>query len=72
MSRVEFERWAEYYRAHPFDDLHRFHRPAALIAGRNGADVQSALDYLHPPRLPDGLDAAALATMRALGVIGPE
>lgn len=72
MSAVEFERWAEFYRANPFDDAHRYHRPAALIAARLGLDLQSSMDFLHPPQLPDGIDAAGLSVMRALGIKPPE
>jgi hypothetical protein len=50
MSRVEFLAWTEFYKAHPFDDRHRFHRPAALIAGSSGDDVEKCLDWLQPRR----------------------
>jgi len=72
MSAAEFECWAEFYRAHPFDDAHRYHRPAALLAARTGMRLEAAMDFLHPPQLPDGIDAAGLATMRALGIKPPE
>lgn len=72
MSQVEFDRWIEFYRFHPFDDMHRYHRPAALLAARNGVDIQKALDYLHPPRMPDGIDHVGMSVMRALGVKPPE
>lgn len=72
MSNAEFERWAAYYRAHPFDDMHRYHRPAALLAAQKGVDVQTALDFLHPPQLPEGIDAVGLSVMRAFGVKPPE
>ncbi|MCX5592795.1 hypothetical protein [Alcaligenes endophyticus] len=32
MTVRELESWRRFYRVRPFDDLHRFHRPAALIA----------------------------------------
>lgn len=50
MSRVEFLAWAKFYKANPFDDQHRFHRPAALIVGSNGGDVEKSLDWLRPQR----------------------
>jgi hypothetical protein len=50
MTQAEFMRWAEFYRAQPFDDFHRFHRPAALVAGSfGGGDMQARLDWLQPP-----------------------
>lgn len=72
MSAAEFDRWRQYYLAHPFDDAHRYHRPAALVAAGAGIDIQKSMDYLCPPRLPDGMSADDLATMRALGVALPE
>lgn len=71
MSAAEFAGWIDYYRGRPFDDLHRYHRPAALLAASRGYPVQSALDFLAPPELPEGIDAAGLATMRALGIEPP-
>lgn len=33
----------------PFDDLHRFHRPAALIvSSMNGAEIEPLIEWLHP------------------------
>lgn len=62
----EFEAWMEFYRLYPFDDYHRFHRPAALIASRFGnGDIVPYLDFLQPDR--SGLTDADMATMRALG-----
>lgn len=49
MSQAEFERWFDFYQIHPFDDLHRFHRPAALISkSMNGADIDNLIEWLHP------------------------
>lgn len=77
MTRPEFIAWAEFYEAHPFDDLHRYHRPAALIAstvGTTGRKFDAALDMLAPD-LPAALEpvegfaysAADLQTFRAFG-----
>lgn len=69
MSQREFRRWVEFYRNHPFDDLHRFHRPAALVSvSIAGGDVSERLEWLAPEPVPEGLDEADLRTMRALGV----
>lgn len=40
MSQAEFERWQLFYTEQPFDDLHRYHRPAALLAKASGGREQ--------------------------------
>jgi hypothetical protein len=73
MSLREFDAWTAFYRRFPFDDRHRYHRPAALVsvATRTGdvnQAIQSALDYLEPEPLPEGMTLADYNTMRAFGV----
>lgn len=71
MTQVEFEGWREFYRLYPFDDFHRFHRPAALVASSMGGDLKKKLDWLQPePSAGDWSDADA-RTMAALGVKPP-
>jgi hypothetical protein len=66
MTMNEFENWSEFYRLYPFDDFHRHHRPAALVASRlAGGDVAACEDYLQPDR--SDLTDADMATMRAMG-----
>lgn len=52
MSQAEFLAWAEFYRRWPFDDFHRFHRPAALVAGSLGGGgdegMRARLQWLQP------------------------
>lgn len=48
MTQAEFEGWIEFYRRWPFDDLHRFYRPAALVASSMGGKVDQCLDWLQP------------------------
>jgi hypothetical protein len=75
MSALEFRAWAEYYEAHPFDDLHRFHRPAALVASSfGGRKFDDALQFLAPelPALVEpspgfAYSAADIATFKAFG-----
>jgi hypothetical protein len=70
MTQAEFTRWREFYAVFPFDDLHRVHRPAALVASAlGGGDLQRRLDWLQPPATVDGqnMSAADLNTLRAFG-----
>lgn len=72
MSEAEFRRWVAYYVDSPYDDRHRYYRPAALISqSLGGGDVQARLDWLQPDPVPEGVNEADLATMRALGVRAP-
>ena len=68
MAPEELLRWMAFYRLFPFDDFHRHHRPAALIAqSMGGGDMQDKLDWLQPDPRNDGVDDADLKTMRAMG-----
>lgn len=68
MSPAELDTWREFYRLYPFDDHHRYHRPAALQAALVGGEYQSHLDFLSPPSFGDQFDEADLRTMRAFGL----
>lgn len=47
MSAHEYMRWQQFYLQNPFDDLHRYHRPAAFVAANmSGADIKKSLDFL--------------------------
>lgn len=75
MTQSEFVAWREFYKMHPFDDLHRLHRPAALIAtSMAGGDVKTRLDWLapEPEQAVDGWSAADVATFKAMGVAPPK
>lgn len=78
MSRQEFLAWVEYHRAFPFDDLHRYHRPAALIShaaagGTTTDQLRARLGWLSPE--PEGpaqtYTEADLATFAAFGFKPP-
>lgn len=80
MSRQEFLEWREYHRLYPFDDLHRYHRPAALIAhaAAGGGDahlLQQRVSWLQPDPGDAELDGtyteADLATFAAFGMKPP-
>jgi hypothetical protein len=68
MSQAEFQQWIQFYRNFPFDDFHRYHRPAALVSvSMAGGDVKERLEWLQPEPIPDGLEAADVTTIRAFG-----
>ena len=47
MTHVEFCDWVAFYLEHPFDDEHRYHRPAALVAqSMCGGEMDTKLKYL--------------------------
>lgn len=83
MAPAELASWREFYIQFPFDDLHRYHRPAALISASFGEGemmprIQSRLRWLAPEREPevipdsDMFSAADLRTMAAFGVVPPK
>jgi hypothetical protein len=68
MSQAEFQQWIQFYRNFPFDDFHRYHRPAALVSvSMAGGDVKERLEWLQPEPIPDGLDVADVNTIKAFG-----
>lgn len=69
MTQREFRDWVSFYRAHPFDDMHRYHRPAALVArSMGGGEIRDLLDWLHPPTWQEDFARSDIATLRALGI----
>lgn len=54
MTDDEFDDWCEYYRRWPFDDFHRYHRPAALQAQMSGGlkNTEDLLAWLQPDDTP--------------------
>lgn len=47
MSAAEFQEWVLFYSLHPFDDEHRYHRPAALISqSMAGGKMEEKLKWL--------------------------
>lgn len=69
MSQSEFERWAQFYEMAPFDDLHRVHRPAALVATRMaGGKIEDMLEWLQPAGDAGDMSSADLKTLAAFGI----
>lgn len=75
MAPSEFKAWVEFWKVSPFDDYHRFHRPAALIAYRLGGDMEESLQWLKhdlaESEAEAGFSAADLNTFKAFGVKPP-
>lgn len=71
MTAEEFEAWVAYYKQHPFDDLHRIHRPAALVGASMGGKYEDKLKFLAPEPLPAGYSQADLNTLQAFGLRPP-
>jgi len=77
MTPAELESWRQFYLQFPFDDYHRFHRPAAFIAtaqaekGRSEA-IAAGLEWLQPDtHVTADYSDADLRTMKALGIKKP-
>lgn len=78
MSQREYASWQKFYRSHPFDDAHRYHRPAAMIAGAFGGGADAMKDRLEwlrneqkekasPAPVPEGsLTQADIETIKAM------
>ena len=72
MTEDEFRSWKAYYRLWPFDDYHRFHRPAGLISASMSGDLEDRLDWLAGDRGKgddpgSGLSDVDRSVMAALG-----
>lgn len=74
-SEVELQGWREFYRLYPFDDYHRFHRPAALIAGMQSTNPQQAitghLKWLQPEPVLAEFGEFDMKTLKAFGLKPP-
>lgn len=73
MSQVEFERWKHFYERFPFDDVHRYQRPAALMAkaAAPGSEMPKLLEWLGRPLVQAPMDPDA-RTLAALGIKKPK
>lgn len=75
MSNAEFQRWFDFYKTYPFDDIHRYHRPAALIArSMSGGDIGEMLEWLRPDysdKKDSEYSEEDLRTFKALGLEKP-
>lgn len=77
MPEADFQALREFYILEPFDDEHRFHRPAALIAASMGGKFDKQLAFLRPPPpapVPDSarFSESDMRSMAAFGVPIPK
>jgi hypothetical protein len=68
MTPREFSQWAEFYKLFPFDDRHRFHRPAAMVAAAFGGKYEDRLAFLSPDPVVAKFSRSDMGIMKALGV----
>lgn len=76
MVPSEFDGWIDYFDRHPFDDLHRYHRPAlADTLIRGGLPFDKVLDWMKDgePMAPREMtpEEADAQTLRTFGLSRP-
>lgn len=70
ITEDELESWKAYYRHWPFDDLHRYHRPAAMIGASMSGGYNEKLEMVAgtlPASAGGGLNEVDRSVMAALG-----
>ncbi len=66
MTQQEFTDWCDFFALYPFDDFHRFHRPAALVSiGMSGGDMAERLEWLQPDPQTAGLSEVDRSILKA-------
>jgi len=70
MTHAEFLAWVEFFEQHPFDDIHRYHRPATAVAASMRSNADAVFDWLTKP-LNDIYSNADLQTLAAFGLKPP-
>jgi hypothetical protein len=81
MTPAELESWRVFYQHFPFDDFHRFHRPAALVsASMASGDINDVIaqrvKWLAPQQSKhpneSGWSEAELNSFKAHGITPPK
>lgn len=70
MSADEYQSWIQFFCLYPFDDFHRFHRPAALVSASmsGGGDAFSdRLNILQPDPAEADMSDVDKSIMQAVG-----
>lgn len=68
MTEEEFQDWLDFYAMYPFDDLHRIHRPAALVSvsmAGGGDAFADRLEVLQPDPKLAGLSEVDRSLIKA-------
>ena len=68
MEEDEFQDWLDFFALYPFDDLHRIHRPAALVSvsmAGGGDAFADRLEVLQPDPKLAGLSDVDKSLIRA-------
>lgn len=69
MTAPEFAAWVEFYKNFPFDDFHRYYRPAALNAlGKTSMKMDEILDWLQPPQYSEEMTDTDKSFMKIFGI----
>jgi hypothetical protein len=66
MSASEFSAWKAFFLMYPFDDAHRFHRPAAAVAASFGGKYDDLIEFLSPEPVPPGMNQHDARTLRSM------
>lgn len=67
MPAADIDGFRAFFELYPFDDLHRYHRPAALIASAFGGKYEDRLGFLAPSPEDPTLSEADRNVAKALG-----
>ena len=68
MTEDEFQDWLDFFQMYPFDDLHRIHRPAALVSvsmAGGGDAFADRLEVLQPDPKLAGLSEVDRSLIKA-------
>lgn len=68
MPQRELQGWREFFVLYPFDDRHRYHIPAAMIAAAWGGKYEERIEFLSPRPQPAGYSEADARTFAAFGI----
>ncbi len=67
MPETDLAGFRSFFELYPFDDLHRFHRPAAVVATAFGGKYENTLAFLAPSPHDPALSDADNDVIKALG-----
>lgn len=68
MTHDEFMGWCDFFALYPFDDFHRYYRPAVVIAGAMSGDEDThsaRLEWLQPDPQTFGMSEVDRSILKA-------